>query len=389
MNKAVFLGAVLVLLSLAIRAETIILNLEEPKAAGTYTGISNLRGWAVAESGVAAIEIDIDGVYAFDVPMGGTRGDVARAYPDFPDAETSGFSMAFNYKGLAPGEYLFTARAISNDGGVALQTAAVTVDRFVSSFIDDVAKVDTTTVSEVLFAESTLTLKGVSVEGQEWDVALGFDTATQGFEVTGITAVGAPGGGAACAASNWTSGDYTLEQQGVERAFRVRVPANYDSCTFRSFNCGISWVGRRQGEFLDNATVQSESDQRGYIVVAPLGLGKEAPDNRLSSWSFQGSTTGLDGDGVNPSVPATPARFVMMTTRPTTFIPPVRGRRRTAAHGPNVPSTMSALRAHWSRKCRKMCASTLTACSQWVARMGACSSGIWAAMRQALPCLRR
>ena len=31
MNKAVFLGAVLLLLSSAIRAETIILNLEEPK----------------------------------------------------------------------------------------------------------------------------------------------------------------------------------------------------------------------------------------------------------------------------------------------------------------------------------------------------------------------
>ncbi len=303
MNKAVFLGAVLLLLSSAIRAETIILNLEEPKADATYTGISNLRGWAVAESGVAAIEIDIDGVYAFDVPMGGTRVDVASAYPDFPDAKTSGFSMAFNYKGLAPGEYLFTARVISNDGGVALQTAEVTVDRFVSSFIDDAAKVDTTTVSEVLFAESTVTLKGVSVEGQEWDVALGFDTATQGFEVTGITAVGAPGGGAACAASDWTSGDYTFEQQGVERAFRVRMPANYDSALSYPLIVAFHGWGGDQGEFLDNATVQSESDRRGYIVVAPLGLGNEAPDNRLSSWSFQGSTTGLDGDGVNPSVP--------------------------------------------------------------------------------------
>lgn len=135
MNKAVLLVAGLLFLPAVMRAETIILNLEEPKADGTYTGISNLRGWAVAESGVASIEIDIDGVYAFDVPMGGTRADVGAAYPDFPDADKSGFSMAFNYKGLMPGEYLFTARAISNDGGVALQNAALTVDRFVSSLL--------------------------------------------------------------------------------------------------------------------------------------------------------------------------------------------------------------------------------------------------------------
>lgn len=303
MNKAVLLVAGLLFLPAVMRAETIILNLEEPKADGTYTGISNLRGWAVAESGVASIEIDIDGVYAFDVPMGGTRADVGAAYPDFPDADKSGFSMAFNYKGLMPGEYLFTARAISNDGGVALQNAAFTVDRFVSSFIDDAAKVDTTTVSEALFAESTLTLKGVSVEGQQWDVALGFDTATQGFEVTGISAVGASGGGAACAASNWSSGDYVFEQQGVERAFRVRVPANYDSAVSHPLIVAFHGWGGDEGEFLDNATVQREADQRGYVVVAPLGLGKEEPGNRLSSWSFQGSTTGLDGDGVNSSVP--------------------------------------------------------------------------------------
>ncbi|GIS02104.1 MAG: hypothetical protein CM15mP103_06550 [Gammaproteobacteria bacterium] len=60
--------------------------------------------------------------------------------------------------------------------------------------------------------------------------------------------------------------------------------------------------GGDEGEFLDNVTVQSQSDQRGYVLVAPLGLGREEPGNRLSSWSFQGSTTGLDGDGLNAAV---------------------------------------------------------------------------------------
>ena len=68
------------------------------------------RGWAVAESGIAAIEIDIDGIYEFNVPMGGARGDVANAYPDFPNSDASGFSMAFNYKDLVAGNHVVKVR---------------------------------------------------------------------------------------------------------------------------------------------------------------------------------------------------------------------------------------------------------------------------------------
>ena len=68
-QSGLFLG-LLAILSTAVRSETVIVNLEAPNTDGFYTGISNLRGWAVAESGIAAIEIDVDGTYAFDVPMG-------------------------------------------------------------------------------------------------------------------------------------------------------------------------------------------------------------------------------------------------------------------------------------------------------------------------------
>ena len=43
-------------------ADPMVLTLEEPQEGGTYTGISNLRGWAIAESGIDKIELDIDGV---------------------------------------------------------------------------------------------------------------------------------------------------------------------------------------------------------------------------------------------------------------------------------------------------------------------------------------
>ena len=153
-------GAALLTVCCAVPAlaENVLVNLEEPKDASLYSGISNLRGWAVAESGIAAVEIDIDGKYAFNVPMGGVREDVATAYPDFPDAGASGFSMAYNYKGLPPGDYVFTARAISREGSVATQQATITVDRFVGEYIGDVSEVDTSTVTDVTFNEASLTL---------------------------------------------------------------------------------------------------------------------------------------------------------------------------------------------------------------------------------------
>lgn len=301
-NQSGLFAGLLALFSSAVFSETVIVNLEEPSTDGFYTGISNLRGWAVAESGIASIEIDVDGTYAFDVPMGGMRGDVAKVYPDFPDSDTSGFSMAYNYKGLSPGEYVFTARAISKDGGVATDSATVKVDRFLSSYIGDSSEVDTSTVSEVSFGDASFTLKGLTVEGHQWDVVMDFDTATQSFEIADIAEVGAPDTGTVCPSSSWSSGDYTLEQNGIAREFRVRLPTGYRTDQAYPLIVLFHGWGGDEGEFLDNVTVQSQSDQRGYVLVAPLGLGREEPGNRLSSWSFQGSTTGLDGDGLNAAV---------------------------------------------------------------------------------------
>ena len=268
-----FAMSVICSVSVPALADSMVLTLEEPQAGGTYTGVSNLRGWAVAESGIDKIELDIDGVYAYDIPMGGSRGDVGSAYPDFPNASQSGFSMAFNYKALAVGSHQVTARALSKDGAVAIQQVQFTVDRFVSSFIADPDEVDISAVSDVTLTKSALQLKGLRVEGQNFDVALSFDTATQGFELTEITPQESPTAGVGCSGPSRTAGEYTLNSQSVERAFRVHTPTDYASETEYPLIIAFHGWGGDTGEFLDNAVVRSESDRRGYIVVAPLGLG--------------------------------------------------------------------------------------------------------------------
>ena len=274
-------------------AESVIVNLEEPRDASLYTGISNLRGWAVAESGIAAIEIDIDGIYEFNVPMGGARGDVANAYPEFPNSDASGFSMAFNYKDLVAGNHVVKVRAISNDGNVATRSATITVSRFVSNYIQNTDQVDTGTVTNVVTSGQSIQLNDLSVEGQKWDVTLSFDTATQGFAMTQITSAETVDSGASCNTA-WGSGDYTLERNGLIRSFRLHVPdVPSGEGPYPMVVVFHGWGGD-EGEFLKPSVI-TEANERGYIIVAPLGLGGEELGNHYSSWSVSGSTTGLDG----------------------------------------------------------------------------------------------
>ena len=166
----------------------ITVNLEEPKPVeeAAYSGISNLRGWAVAPSGIARVEIYIDGDYAFDVPMGGMRGDVGAVFPDYVGSDTSGFSMAFNYKNLPPGTYSMTAKAVANDGDYNEATVSFTTTRFISTYIAQPTDIDFTSTEQVYVGERAFQMKGVTIEGRKWDIGFIWDAATQGMEMMSI-----------------------------------------------------------------------------------------------------------------------------------------------------------------------------------------------------------
>lgn len=61
-------------------------------------------------------------------------------------------------------------------------------------------------------------------------------------------------------------------------------------------------LGGSENDFLLDQSLISLANQRGYLLAAPRGLGSNAPDYRMNSWSVRGARTGLDGDGLNPAV---------------------------------------------------------------------------------------
>jgi hypothetical protein len=178
--------------------ERIKVVIEEPTQGGSYSGISNLRGYAISPEGMGSyyLSVAIDGRFAFYMYPYGTRPDVGNAFPDYPDSDVGGFSMAFNYKDLVPGEHEIRVRAYDNADNYNDATTTFTTERFVGPFIADDAEVDLSTVKNVyLNGSKSLLVNGAKIEGGTWDFLLSWDRASQSFKTERISPVDSLGSG--------------------------------------------------------------------------------------------------------------------------------------------------------------------------------------------------
>ncbi len=74
------------------------------------------------------------------------------------------------------------------------------------------------------------------------------------------------------------SGSYQMTDQNVTRTYRVFVPSGYKPGIAYPLVMVFHGWGGDENEFLGDSNVTTLADQRGYIVVAPRGLGSGAPD---------------------------------------------------------------------------------------------------------------
>lgn len=160
-------------------------TLEEPVPGNTYTGIRNLRGWAIASSGIDKIEIYIDGIYQFDTPYGGIRTDVGNAFPEVNDSSNSGFSLAYGYTNLSRGTHTITARAVSKDGSVKESSSTFTVTKFHKPFIGPSDTVNLTG-SSCQVSGDRMSVIDALIDGRRYDLDLQWRTAAQDFEIIDI-----------------------------------------------------------------------------------------------------------------------------------------------------------------------------------------------------------
>lgn len=100
-----------------------------------------------------------------------------------------------------------------------------------------------------------------------------------------------------CAGPGLQEGTHEFTFAGVPRTFRLTLPPGSSNDQPLPLIVLFHGWGGNENEFLQYDSVINAADQRGYAVVAPRGLGSGAPDHSLNSWSFSGSSTGLDRNG--------------------------------------------------------------------------------------------
>jgi hypothetical protein len=96
-----------------------------------------VSGWAVSDRKIVSVEAFIDGASLGLVPYGGSRLDVAAAFPQYPDAEHSGWAMKWNYGLHEPGEHLLTVIIHRGRRHRNQQDVLFSTTRFHSTFITD------------------------------------------------------------------------------------------------------------------------------------------------------------------------------------------------------------------------------------------------------------
>ncbi len=167
----------------------IVVYVEEPVAGAVYTGVTNLRGWAVGPDGIDRVEYFIDGVRMGDIPYGGERRDVGDYYPAFPDSDLSGYSMAFTYSRLDAGPHTLMVRAFDPAGDHNEQSQVFSVTRFSDPFIRDPREVNLLAASDVVIdSASSLTIYGARVQGLPVNLSLEWRTANQDLNIVAIDA---------------------------------------------------------------------------------------------------------------------------------------------------------------------------------------------------------
>lgn len=162
-------------------------RVEEPQPNSVMTGVSNIRGWAVSTAGIDRIELYAGGEYKTDIPWGGSRKDVGNAYPGYPEADNSGFSMAYNYNLRSAGSNLITIKVYDNDGAMQEIDVPYNVTRFQDSFITDPTDINILKLSDLVVSGSrSITMRGADVQGEKQDIRLDWQTAKQNFSITSV-----------------------------------------------------------------------------------------------------------------------------------------------------------------------------------------------------------
>lgn len=193
--RPIFL-AIGILFSEVVSAD-ITMFLETPKASETVSGVLFVRGWATAPDGIDRVELTINGKSPaggtpFIIPMGESRPDVNKLYPNNIGSENSGFNIGFFFSST---EYdpdkkaTMVVTAFDKKGASKIETRNFYIDRFETSapnnFIRDLAIIDMTQAS-VSTDTYAIYLRNVLIDKKKYNVTIDFNPTLQSLAISSI-----------------------------------------------------------------------------------------------------------------------------------------------------------------------------------------------------------
>ena len=133
----------------------------------------NVRGWALAGSGVKEVRVYVDGKDLGTVAYGAKRADVNKAYPGYSSGDNAGFEGNVNISGISEGNRKLTVKITANDGSVQNIEKTIKVEKAQSrSYLDapndnEVVKSKTLNVRGWALAGSGVKEVRVYVDGKD------------------------------------------------------------------------------------------------------------------------------------------------------------------------------------------------------------------------------
>lgn len=223
------------LLTLTATAGDIQFALEEPTNGSIYSGVSNVRGWAVSSAGINRVELFVDGAFVTQIPSGGLRPDVGNTYPSYPNSSQSGFSMAYNYSNLTAGSHTISVNVIDNQGSQKNAMVSFNVARFDNSYISNPATVSLNGATITDDNDKSISISNLQAGGQLYNVRLEWRTQIQGFALTSISPVGS-------GSAQWTTLTNVCCESGP-LTYQVTIDNTTKSSTINSCNSTPSSEG--------------------------------------------------------------------------------------------------------------------------------------------------
>jgi hypothetical protein len=278
------------------RAGEIIFVFEEPPVGSIYTGVANVRGWAVGSVGIDRVELYVDGQFFSALPLGGQRIDVGNAYPTYPGSANSGFSAIFNYSSLTAGPHTFRIRVVDREGVIKESSVVFSTVKFDNPYIADPTRFSLDGATGK-FGGRSIAFENVVADGKIYNIQLDWRTEIQGFAITKIIHAGSQ-------PPNDYSGTYQLSTSLISNNCNFSVPSEYKETNILKQNSN-----QLTGKVVeDNLPLSGTVDSQGNFIYAysvPLESNPKPDCNIKVASSYQGNfaaqfvkiTTNIDYTG--------------------------------------------------------------------------------------------